>query len=240
MRRPGAAIPTARHPGTAPDNGSCLLSKFGLLAAELPLIASAAQKRGRGWLASRRGRCAIIATLANPPRKIVLAQRTEQLFGSLIFISGIFLGAVITFALLMGMRMDARDVLSRDDPEVYEAIQERIRPIGQVALLGDAELEAQMALAAAPARVETQMSGPQVYNEACFMCHSSPGVGGAPVTGEPEHWTARVAQGMDTLIDHAINGFQGAAGYMPPKGGRVDLSDEEVVAAVDYMLDQLD
>jgi cytochrome c5 len=156
------------------------------------------------------------------------------------FLAGILLGAVLTFTLLMAMRMEVQDVLARDDPEVAAAIRERIRPIGQVALLGDPDLEAQVALAEAPARVETQMSGPQVYNEACFMCHQPPGVGGAPVTGVADEWTARIAQGMETLIDHAINGFQGQAGYMPPKGGRVDLSDEEVVSAVEYMVEQVD
>ena len=46
----------------------------------------------------------------------------------------------------------------------------------------------------------------------------------------------RVAQGSDTLYDHAINGFTGAAGFMPQKGGRLDLSDQEVRDAVDYMV----
>ena len=50
---------------------------------------------------------------------------------------------------------------------------------------------------------------------------------------------ARIAQGRDTLNTHAIEGFQGEAGYMPPKGGRTDLSDEEIIAAVDYLLEQV-
>jgi cytochrome c5 len=41
---------------------------------------------------------------------------------------------------------------------------------------------------------------------------------------------------MDVLKEHAIKGFQGSAGFMPAKGGRVDLSDEEVASAVDYMV----
>jgi cytochrome c5 len=43
---------------------------------------------------------------------------------------------------------------------------------------------------------------------------------------------------MDVLKNHAINGFQGSAGYMPAKGGRVDLSDEEVASAVEYMVSE--
>jgi cytochrome c len=79
------------------------------------------------------------------------------------------------------------------------------------------------------------MTGPQVYNTACLACHAA-GVGGAPVVGDTGQWTDRIAQGVDVLKKHAIEGFSGAAGYMPPKGGRIDLSDEEVASAVDYMV----
>ena len=41
------------------------------------------------------------------------------------------------------------------------------------------------------------------------------------------------------INDNVINGYQGDAGYMPPKGGRVDLSDGEILAAVDYMIEQV-
>ena len=56
--------------------------------------------------------------------------------------------------------------------------------------------------------------------------------------GDADAWTARIAQGMDVLKDHAINGYTGELGYMPAKGGRVDLSDEEVAAAVEYMVEE--
>ena len=88
-----------------------------------------------------------------------------------------------------------------------------------------------------PEPVAAAMSGPQVYNSACLACHGA-GIGGAPVPGDAEAWAARIAQGMDVLKDHAINGFQGSLGYMPAKGGRVDLSDEEVASAVEYMVSE--
>ena len=47
---------------------------------------------------------------------------------------------------------------------------------------------------------------------------------------------ARIAQGADTLHKHAIEGFQGKAGLMPPKGGRTDLSDQSVINAVEYIV----
>ena len=76
---------------------------------------------------------------------------------------------------------------------------------------------------------------PQVYNTACLACHGA-GIGGAPVLGDAGQWAPRIEQGMETLVGHAINGYTGEAGYMPPKGGRLDLSDEEVVSAVEYMV----
>ena len=83
--------------------------------------------------------------------------------------------------------------------------------------------------------VATAMSGPQVYNSACLACHGA-GIGGAPILGDAAQWVERVAQGADTLREHALQGFSGTTGYMPPKGGRLDLSDSEIEAAVDYMV----
>ena len=79
--------------------------------------------------------------------------------------------------------------------------------------------------------------GAAVYNSGCMACHNS-GVAGAPKVGDKDVWTDRIAQGMDLLYEHAIVGFQGEAGYMPPKGGRPDISDAEVEAAVDYMINE--
>jgi cytochrome c5 len=106
-------------------------------------------------------------------------------------------------------------------------------------MMGDAELAAAAAAAVtAPTPVATVMTGPQVYNAACIVCHQ-PGVAtGAPTIGDVAAWAPRIAQGMDTLYMHALQGLQGATGFMPPKGGRVDLSDDEIKAAVDYLVEQ--
>lgn len=79
--------------------------------------------------------------------------------------------------------------------------------------------------------------GKATYDKACFACHNL-GVAGAPKIGDKEAWTPRIAQGMDVLKQHSIEGFSGSTGYMPPKGGRTDLSDDEVKAAVVYMVGQ--
>ncbi len=79
--------------------------------------------------------------------------------------------------------------------------------------------------------------GKQIYDMVCFACHAQ-GIAGSPKLGDKAAWAPRIAQGMDILVSHAVNGFQGSTGVMPPKGGRMDLSDDDVKAAVSYMVDQ--
>lgn len=98
-----------------------------------------------------------------------------------------------------------------------------------------------VAAAADPSTPESAlMTGEQVYNNVCIACHSPPGVGGAPALGDNEAWAPRLAQGIEILNDHALNGFSGKVGVMPKKGERLDLSDEETIRAVAYMIGQLD
>ncbi len=78
--------------------------------------------------------------------------------------------------------------------------------------------------------------GKKAFNKTCAMCHPA-GVGGAPKPGDKADWAPRIAQGMDVLYKHAIEGFTGAKGMMPARGGST-MSDEEVKAAVDYMVDK--
>ncbi|OGB27202.1 MAG: cytochrome C [Burkholderiales bacterium RIFCSPLOWO2_02_FULL_57_36] len=76
-------------------------------------------------------------------------------------------------------------------------------------------------------------AGKKLYDTACQVCHT-PGIAGAPKFGDKAAWAERIKQGDKVLYEHAIKGFQGKAGFMPPKGGS-SASDEEVKAAVDYM-----
>jgi cytochrome c5 len=86
--------------------------------------------------------------------------------------------------------------------------------------------------AAAEAPTFDLAEGKRVYDSACFACHAT-GAAGAPKLGDPAAWAARIAQGRDVLFANSING----KGAMPPKGGRVDLPDDAIKAAVVYMLD---
>jgi cytochrome c oxidase subunit 2 len=85
----------------------------------------------------------------------------------------------------------------------------------------------------APAGAEAAAGtdGKGTYEQVCQMCHAA-GIAGAPKTGDKAAWTTRMAQGQQTLYDHAINGIR----MMPPKGGNPALPDAQVKAAVDYMI----
>ena len=77
--------------------------------------------------------------------------------------------------------------------------------------------------------------GEVVYHSRCLTCHMN-AVAGAPRVGDVEVWAPRIEQGIELLYERAIQGFQGATGVMPAKGGFANLSDEDVMAAVDYMV----
>ena len=82
------------------------------------------------------------------------------------------------------------------------------------------------------ARAEQEITPEDIYYFACVQCHQA-GLNAAPKFGDSKAWAARIAQGRDTVYGYAING----KGAMPPKGGRLSLTDEQVKLAVDYMVD---
>jgi cytochrome c5 len=143
------------------------------------------------------------------------------------------------FVLAMKMSERTQGAFTSNAEEYLAEVSRRLAPFGEVNLPGD-DLSAEVAQstdAAMPTPVAATLTGPQVYNEACIACHGS-GIGGAPMITNPEAWQERIAQGPDILRQHAIEGFTGSAGYMPPKGGRLDLSDDEIYGAVDYMISE--
>ena len=78
------------------------------------------------------------------------------------------------------------------------------------------------------------IAGETVFNQTCKVCHAS-GINGAPIVGNQKMWQARAARGIDTLVEHATQGF----GLMPAKGGNEALSDAEIRQAVKYFLSKL-
>ncbi len=136
----------------------------------------------------------------------------------------------------------ARDT---EDPLMQASAHERIKPFGQVAVAGEdnsglaIQATAVPVAAGSPAANAAAMptDGKSVFDIACSACHGT-GIAGAPRIGDKAAWAPRIAQGTATLEKHAIEGFQGQAGMMPAKGGRTDLSDDAVRAAVEYLAAQ--
>lgn len=163
-------------------------------------------------------------------------KRDQQFFDGFMLLVGIFAGTIAGIILLGDLIGEGEPAAEGDESS---AIIERIQPVGQVALIGDPSLDAAPVAPAAPAAPAGEsLSGEQVYEQTCSLCHAA-GVGGAPMLSDSAAWAPRVEQGRDVLREHVINGFQGDAGVMPPKGGRADLTDDQVVAAMQYMLDQV-
>ena len=116
----------------------------------------------------------------------------------------------ITFA--TGHRREAARQCRKSDPQLAS----RIKPFGEVTI------------ADASAR-KGNLTGEQVFQAVCKTCHE-PGIAGAPKVGDKASWAVPIKKGYDTLLQHAINGFQEAGKVMPPKGGNPDLTDVEVAA----------
>jgi cytochrome c5 len=164
--------------------------------------------------------------------------RDQKFFDRYSLVLGI-LGAVTIALIAFALKLSdmTQGVYARDGEEFQTAVNDRIRPFGAVYLPGEEQAASSPTVETAPEPepVATTMTGPQVYNSACIACHAA-GVGGAPVVGDASVWAPRIAQGMDMLNDRAVNGFTGSVGFMPAKGARLDLSDDEIHAAVGYMV----
>ncbi|MGO2339755.1 MAG: c-type cytochrome [Psychrobacter sp.] len=126
--------------------------------------------------------------------------------------------------------------IPQDTPQVqklialYPNLIARIQPVATVCFEDDEVCDV-TARAAGPAAGDGPRDGKAVYNAVCHTCHAA-GLLGSPVFADAGAWGPRIAQGTDTLYDHAINGLNS----MPAKGG-ADIPDEEVQNAVDYMVE---
>ncbi|MEE4284231.1 MAG: c-type cytochrome, partial [Pseudomonadales bacterium] len=76
-----------------------------------------------------------------------------------------------------------------------------------------------------------QVDGEKVFEQACFSCHGT-GFYGAPLIGDPYDWEERLARGEAALIANTLQGLNS----MPAKGGCATCSDEEIQAAVRYLI----
>ena len=113
-------------------------------------------------------------------------------------------------------------------------IQADIKPAATVNTDPNAVVEVAVAQVAP---FDGSTDGEMLYNNVCSACHGT-GAGGAPKL-EAAAWAGRLDKGAEAVLANAINGFTGDSGMMPAKGGRADLTDEQVQAAVEYMTGSL-
>jgi len=138
----------------------------------------------------------------------------------------IFRSAAAALMLLVSLSAAASSERQRAE------IESRIAPVGKVCLQGDSSCLAGASPVVAAAGGAAR-SGEAVYNAACMACHMT-GAGGAPITGDEAAWADRIGKGLAALHDTGINGVPGTT--MMARGGCMSCSDEEVIAAVDYMV----
>jgi cytochrome c5 len=165
----------------------------------------------------------------------VSAEHDRKFFDTFMLILGILAAITIGLMLLAGVISDRTAKQFRtEDPLRQRETLARIAPVAKVAVAGQDNTALAIPVAAATTAA-VDLPGEEVYVQVCSVCHTA-GVAGAPKSGDKAAWAPRLAQGADTLNKHAIEGYQGKAGYMPPKGGRTDLTDQSVINAVEHMV----
>lgn len=150
---------------------------------------------------------------------------------------------LVTLGLMVGAYFLHQTLPPEVSPAAARQTENRIAPAGSVYAGATGAAAQAAASAAAAAAAEAQVAyggtldGSVIYQNLCAGCHAS-GAGGAPLMNA-SGMGARVGKGMETLHKHAIEGFTGEAGVMPPKGGNPALTDEQVSATVDWMVENL-
>jgi cytochrome c5 len=156
------------------------------------------------------------------------------------FIKNMAIVVVILIVFTIAIAFLARDAGYKDhdsdNPSRATTAEERIKPVAGVYTgeEGATAIEQAVAVAvAAPAQApvsEADIDGEKLYAGTCAACHST-GVAGAPKPGSPE-MAQRAEKGMDALMQTAVNGLNA----MPARGGRPDLSDAQIQAIIEFML----
>jgi len=132
-----------------------------------------------------------------------------------------------TLSLLAAAGLGVMVSISAVSADLTEAMNERLKPVGELCMSGDECAAAPVAAASAEPR-----TGAQVYDTKCATCHAT-GAAGAPKFADAAAWAPRIGKGIDTLYTSALSGLNG----MPAKGLCMDCSDDELKAAVDHMVE---
>jgi len=137
--------------------------------------------------------------------------------------------AIAIFALARTVASRTQDIDVRAEAQYLKSVDGRIQPFAHEAVAGhdnsSLAIKADTTAAATGGSAAIPKDGAEVFQQT-----------GAPKAGDRAAWAPRIAKGKAVLYQHALQGFQGTSGVMPPKGGRVDLPDDLIKAAVDHMV----
>ncbi|HEU4780517.1 MAG TPA: c-type cytochrome [Steroidobacteraceae bacterium] len=167
-----------------------------------------------------------------------MSKQDSHFFNNFSLVLGILFAVTISlfaFARHVGANNQGKQVTT--DPGYVASVEERLKPAARIAVAGQDNSALKIESVGPPtAAAALPADGTAAYEVACSACHGA-GIAGAPKSGDKGAWGARIAQGKETLYTHAIQGYNGKAGVMPAKGGRVDWPDDLIKQAVDHMVD---
>ena len=149
--------------------------------------------------------------------------------------------AICLFALARQVAGETQGEQIRAEDAYQRSVEQRIQPLSREAVAGkDNSALAIVATkpAAAASALPVPKTGTEVFEQVCSACHGQ-GIANAPKAGDAAAWGPRIAKGKPTLYQHALQGFTEPNAVMPAKGGRTDISDDLIKAAVDHMLEMV-
>ena len=174
------------------------------------------------------------------PSGFIVSKQDTHFFNVFSLVIGLLVTIAIgLFALarIVASHTQNRQVLSEAD--YAKNVAARIAPPSHEAIAGHDNsalaIKEPGPAAAGSAAAAIPKNGTELYEQTCSACHGQ-GIGGAPRASDRAAWGPRITQGKSVLYEHAINGFTGSAGVMPPKGGRTEVPDDLVKQAVDHMV----
>lgn len=150
--------------------------------------------------------------------------------------------AIGIFALARVVAAETQKKQVLEESQYLKSVETRLQPAAKEAVAGQdnsalaIKADAGAGQAGSASGPAVPKSGEETFQQVCSACHGA-GIAGAPKAGDKAAWAPRISKGKEVLYDHALKGYQGSSGVMPAKGGRADLPDDIVKAAVDHMLD---
>lgn len=154
------------------------------------------------------------------------------------FIKNISIVLAILVVFTISIAFLARDIGFKeeagDGPGSVELTKQRIKPVAgaYTGAEGAAAIQ-EAATQTAPVKAvafDGSLDAEMIYKNVCSVCHST-GAAGAPIPGTAA-MAERTAKGLETLMQSALNGLNA----MPARGGRADLSDEQIQAVIEFMM----